>query len=60
MFEYPDFIANILGIAAIGLGIFSFVVMVVVFQASLAAKDYFERENREHRVRSAQRITRAS
>lgn len=40
---------------ALGLGVFSIVVMVVVFQASLAAKEYYERKNREYHTRPINR-----
>lgn len=54
LFEYPDFIENILNLAIIGLGIFSFIAMVVVFQAAVAAKEYYERENLTYRTRPTQ------
>lgn len=55
MFEYPDFIQNIINIAAIGISVFGIVVMIVVFQASLAAKEYYERKNREYHTRPISR-----
>lgn len=40
---------------SLGIGIFTLVVMVVVLQASLAAKEYYERKNREYHTRPIQR-----
>lgn len=46
-----ELVGFVIWIAAFAIGIFALVVMVAVYQAAIAAKEYFERENRNYNGR---------